>query len=720
MPLSYERFSTFACRQTGYEVILFILKPITDKMMLFKKPIVYFYLFFASYPTLFGQTAADSTALQQDLTPVTVNSTRLPTSETRPPFAMTILNKERLQVAQQQISLYEPLGAVPGVFVQNPDNFAQDLRIAIRGFGARAQFGIRGIKILTDGIPESTPDGQVKTGGIDAGFMGRMEVIRGPAAGIWGNASGGVISFTTEDPTEKPSGEVNISIGERGFGRFQAKAGQKVGKIHWIASASRLTTDGYRNFSRAENMLANAKIRYDLNEKTNITLLLNLNSLPNAQDSGGITQAMSDSNRQQARPQNVQFNAGTSFTQQRIALIINHKTDENHELNARLFYTNRDFSNRLAVLASGMIHFNRDFAGGGANYRYSNDFGNLKYRFNMGLDVENQSDARTRYDNKNGVQGKLTLDQTEIYSTSGVYLLQELSFKNRLTLTLGSRYDEIRTSVKDLFWADGDQSNNLSFNKVSPMAGLSCQLAPASNVYVNYSTSFETASLNELSNNPTGLGGFNADLQPTRAVNVEFGVKSFMMEKFYVSAALFQIQATNELVPYQLAAFPNKTFYKNAGETERKGIELGLTARLYKGLTAIVNYTYSDFKYKTFLSGAIDYSGKMMPGLPQHTAYAELRYIRPSGAYATAQYRYVDSQFAEDANVVKVGSYSLVNFRAGYRLSVGESILEPFIGVNNAFDVLYMANVQLNALGGRYFEPSMGRNVFGGLKIRFE
>ncbi|MEN9610911.1 MAG: hypothetical protein RLZZ628_1725 [Bacteroidota bacterium] len=687
--------------------------------MLFKKPIVYFFIFCTFQMVTFGQNAQDSTAMQQDLTPVTVNSTRLPTSETRPPFAMTILNKDRLQVAQQQISLYEPLGAVPGVFVQNPDNFAQDLRIAIRGFGARAQFGIRGIKILTDGIPESTPDGQVKTGGIDAGFMGRMEVIRGPAAGMWGNASGGVISFTTEEPTEKPSGEIHLSVGEHGFGRFQAKGGQKIGPFQWIASGSRLTTDGYRDFSRAENMLANAKFRYDFDEKTNVSLLLNYNGLPNAQDPGGITQAMSDSSRQQARPQNVQFNAGTSFNQERIALILNHKTDENHELNARLFYTTRDFSNRLAVLASGMIRFQRDFAGGGANYRYSNDFGKVKYRLNIGLDVENQSDARTRYDNKNGVQGKLTLDQTEIYRSSGIFLLQEIAFKNILTLTLGTRYDDIHTTIRDRFLTDGDQSSNLSFDKVSPTAGLSFQIAPASNVYANYSTSFETASLNELSNNPTGLGGFNADLQPTRAVNVELGVKSFIMERLYISAALFQVEATNELVPYTLAAFPNKTFYKNAGETERKGIEVGLTARLFKGLTAIVNYTYSDFKYKTFLSGGVDYAGKVMPGLPLHTAYAELRYVRPSGLYATAQYRYVDAQFAEDANLVKVGSYGLMNFRAGYRFSISDNGIEPFIGVNNAFDVLYMANVQLNAAGGRYFEPSMGRNVFGGLKIRF-
>jgi iron complex outermembrane recepter protein len=466
-------------------------------------------------------------------------------------------------------------------------------------------------------------------------------------------------------------------------------------------------------------MLVNGKFKYDLNEKTNITLLLNLNSLPHAQDPGGITQAMSDSNRQQARPQNIQFNAGTSFTQQRIALVLNHKTDENHELNARLFYTARDFSNRLAVLASGMIQFKRDFAGGSANYRYSNDFGNIKYRFNVGLDVENQSDARTRYDNRNGIQGKLTLDQTEIYRTSGIFALQEIGFKDILTLTIGTRYDEIRTAVKDIFGADGDQSNHLSFEKASPMAGLSYQIAPASNVYANYSTSFETASLNELSNNPTGLGGFNADLKPTRAVNMELGVKSFLMNRFYVSAALFQIEATNELVPYQLAAFPNRTFYKNSGVTERKGIELGFTTRLYAGLTAIVNYTYSDFKYKSFLVGAVDYAGKNMPGLPQQTAYAELRYIRPSGLYLTGQYRYVDAQFADDANAVKVSGYSLVNFRAGYRMPIGGSVLEPFFGVNNALHTLYMANVQLNAFGGRYFEPSMGRNVFGGLKIRF-
>jgi iron complex outermembrane recepter protein len=687
--------------------------------MLFRKPIVDFFIFFAFQTVLFGQNTQDSTAMQQDLTPVTVNSTRLPTSETRPPFALTVLNKDRLQVAQQQISLYEPLGAIPGVFVQNPDNFAQDLRIAIRGFGARAQFGIRGIKILTDGIPESTPDGQVKTGGIDAGFMGRMEVIRGPAAGIWGNASGGVISFTTEEATEKPSGEINLSVGEHGFGRFQAKAGQKIGAFQWMASGSRIVTNGYRNFSRAENILVNAKLKYDFDENTHLSLLLNYNGLPNAQDPGGITQAMSDSSRQQARPQNVQFNAGTSFNQERIALVFNKLIDSKHELSARLFRTFRDFSNRLAFEANGMIKFQRDFTGGGANYRFSDAFGNLNYRLNLGLDVENQSDARQRFNNKSGVQDKKTLDQIEIYRSTGIFLLQEIAFKNILTLTLGARYDDIRTTIRDNFLTDGDQSSNLSFEKFSPTAGLSLQIAPASNVYANYSTSFETPALSELSNNPAGTGGFNADLKPMRAVNMELGVKSFMMEKFYVNAALFQIEATNELVPFQLAAFPGKSFYKNAGETERKGIELGLTTRLYKGLTAIVNYTYSDFKYKTFLTATADYAGKLMPGLPLHTAYAELRYVRPSGLYATAQYRYTDAQFADDANLVKVGSYGLLNLRAGYRLSIENNVVEPFIGVNNAFDILYMANVQLNAAGGRYFEPSMGRSLFGGLKIRF-
>lgn len=688
---------------------------------------IFFFLVFSLLSiTLKAQSVVkDSIAWNRTLEMVNVKATRLEGNEGRSPFAITVLNKYRLQTGQQLISLYETLGAIPGVFAQNPDNYAQDVRIAIRGFGARSSFGIRGIKIVVDGIPESTPDGQAKVGGIDMGFIGRMEVVRGPSSGIWGNSSGGVISLTTEDAPSKPFAEITASAGDNNFQRYQVKAGQRLGKFQYIVSAAKIKSGGYRDFSSVENILANAKVKYDFNEHTNLALLVSHTNVPNAQDPGGITQEQVDANRRQASATNVQFNAGTSVSQDRVGLVFDKKMGK-HQLNVRSFYTYRDFNNRLALQASGMIEFKRHFVGGGLTYQFTDKLGSMDYRLKAGFDYENQSDDRQRYDNLNGVKGTQKLNQLENYTAKGAFLLQELGITKSLWLTVGTRYDFIEAKVTDHFLSDGNQSSVLTFNKFSPTAGVSYSVAKEANVYANISTSFETPTLNELSNNPSGIGGFNTALTPMRAVNYEIGTKFLFNKRYRIDVALFRVNVTDELVPYQLAQYTGKTFYRNAGETQRNGVEIGLSTQLAKGLTAYVNYTYSDFTYQNYtvtkvinkVDTKVDYAGKVMPGIPQHTGNIELRYFRPSGWFAIGQVRLVTAQFADDANTVEAKGYQLVNFRTGFQKHWGAFLIEPYIGVNNLLNQLYMANVQINASANKYFESSMGTYVFGGLKVR--
>ena len=655
----------------------------------------------------------DTTTTPKELEPVTISSSRFIAKDIQTPLSITVIDQSRLQIGQSKISLFESLGAVPGVFATNSENFAQDLRISIRGFGARAAFGIRGIKIISDGIPESIPDGTAKVGNLDVGMMERMEVIKGPSSGLYGNASGGVISLFSENPKEHFA-ELQTNFGAFGLQRYQFKTGQEIGKVMYFVSASRLLSTGYRGQSSIERNFLNGKVVYNFTDKNKLTFLANYIDSPLAQDPGALIQSELDLNRQQVRPQNITFNASETFKQQRIALIYDHIFNDKHQINTRVFYLNRDFTSRQALQASGQIAFNRDFAGGGFNYQFTTK----KYRLKAGLDLENQQDNRKRFDNLSGKEGTLKLDQIEQFRNIGVFLLQEFTIIPKLKLSLNTRFDDIRLQISDKFLTDGNQSATQSFQRFSPMAGVSFSPMLSQAIFANVSTNFETPSLNELSNNPTGLGGFNPDLNPQKSRNYEMGYKGILGKKFRADISLFYVEVEDEIVPYQLPNQVGRTYFRNAGLSERKGLEMGLTYKIRSGLTTYFNYTYSDFKYKNYITTAGKFDGNTLPGIPRHNIYGEIRYFPRIGMYAIAQIRSIGELYADDANLTKNNSYTTVNLRVGYRKQIKSLTLEPFIGINNIFDEIYNANVQINATFNRYFEPAAGSFVFGGLTVR--
>ncbi|MBB6004978.1 TonB-dependent receptor [Arcicella rosea] len=655
----------------------------------------------------------DSILKVTELQPVIISSSRFVGKDIQTPLAVTVIDQARLQTGQSKLSLFDALGAVPGVFAMNSENFAQDLRISIRGFGARASFGIRGLKVVMDGIPESIPDGTAKVGNLDMGLMERMEVIKGPTAGLYGNASGGVISLFSETP-KTFFAEAQATFGSFGFQRLQFKTGQEIGKVTYFFNASRLTSTGYRNHSALERNFFNGKVIYKFSDKINLSVLMSYVDSPKAEDPGGLTQADIDKDRRQARQVNIDYNAYETFKQSKLALIYDQKIGEKHQINARAFYLNRDFNSQQATKDKGQIAFKRDFSGGGFNYQFTEK----KYRLKAGLDIENQQDNRQRYDNLLGERGILSIDQIESFRNIGAFILQEYTFNQKFRLSLNTRFDDIQLKISDKFLTGGDESSSQSFQRFSPMLGFS--FAPTANqsIYTNISSSFETPSLNELSNNPLKTGGFNPNLSPQQSRNFELGYKGILSKKFRLDLALFTIEVQDEIVPYQIAGQGVTTYFRNAGLSNRKGIETGITYKVFNGLTAYLNYTFSDFKYKEYQTTAGKFDGNTLPGIPKHNIYSEFRYFDKSGFFGIVQLRSISKIYADDANTVTNNGYFTANVRVGYRKQIGALTLEPFIGINNLTNTVYNANVQINATANRYFEPASGSFLFGGISVR--
>ncbi len=682
---------------------------------------------FASLPTfLLGQNNAVDT-FPKSLETIEISATRMTLTDIKAPLAVTVLNKNRLQTGTQQLSPYEVLSSVPGVFAMNPDNFTQDLRISIRGFGARAAFGIRGIRLFTDGLPEGTPDGQADVDNLDMGIIRQMEVLRGAASGLYGNAAGGVIYMLTENPISKrPLLEAQLSRGSFGFQRYQLKAGQKFNKFLYFVNGSINNTEGYRDKSQMKNSIFNGKLSYEFNPTTKLTLLANYGDSPTANDPGALTAQQVKDNPRQAGANNILFETGEKVKQSRIGATFETKLAEKHSITARVFTTSRRLLNRLAVAANGYGDLKRNYYGGGIGYQLNEKLGKMSYRLKIGLDLENQADTRQRYAYLKVVtdgitkynQDKIVLNQLEEFKSTGIYLLQDVQPTDKLLLSFGIRYDDLNLKATDNYLVDGNQSGSRHFTKINPMAGINYEFVKNASLYANYSSTFESPTLNELSNNPDNTGGFNPILEPQQAKSFEIGSKGRITEGVRFDLALFRIETENDLVPYQITGQTGKTFYRNAGKTLRKGLEIGLNYTIIEGLTAYYTQTFSNFTYKTYSVNTTNFDGKILPGIPKTNTQIELRYTHSKGFFASIQARNVSRVYANDGNTALADGYSVLNLRLGNTFTVKDFQIEPFVGINNLTKTNYIANVQINAQSDRYFEPASLQYFFGGVKLR--
>lgn len=654
--------------------------------------------------------------------PIHVTAYPLNNTNLNVPLAVSTIGKMHFQYGQKQSALNEALQSVPGLFAMNADNFAQDLRISIRGFGARAPFGIRGIRILVDGIPETTPDGQAQVDNIDLGFISRAEVFRGSSSALFGNASGGMINLISELPSNESFYGAGLTSGQYGYQKVQVKAGNSIKNLSYMVHASHNQNIGYRNHSNMKSFILNGKAQLEIDPLSRIRFQFSIANSPTANDPGSLNIDQVKVDRRQAREANVQYQAGESVSQNRLSMVYEKQVTTQFHFEGNLHYTTREFANKLPFRSGGQVQLSRTFWGGRLMLLNSGNVLNIPYHLSFGVELGDQYDERRRFDNLEGIKGDKTFDQLEEFLNIGAFFQQEWIFSKSFRATFGIRSDMNKLKATDQYLNDGDGTGKRTMNNVNPLVGFVYNFTKKINLYGNYSTHFETPTLNELSNNPDSSfsGGFNPGLNPQYAKNVEMGLKGFFNENLFFEMAAFKIDALDEIIPFELPDLPGRTFYRNAGTSERKGFECGLKSRLSKGLQLSMAYTYSDFSYGEYQTKGGVFDGNFLPAIPKKLVYGELSYFHISGIYGIIQVQYIGDLFADDANTVKDDAYQLVHMRLGYKKNYSSLLIEPFIGLNNLLNTSYNSNIRMNAWGGRYFEPGLGFNIYGGVSIRFE
>jgi iron complex outermembrane receptor protein len=600
--------------------------------------------------------------------------------------------------------------------MQNGYNFAQDLRVSIRGFGARSSFGIRGIKIIVDGIPETLPDGQGSVDGVDIGSTSQINVIRGPVSSLYGNASGGAILIESERGTAIPFVETRATLGDYNYKNLQLKTGGETGNLNYLVNLSDMSIDGYRDHSEFENTQLNGRFEYSFSDSSSLLTSIHHTDQPKANDPGGITAEDAEDDPSQARARNVMFDAGEELKQTRIGLLYKTSLNQGRDLEARVYNTTRDFDNKLPFVDGGAVSLDRDFTGGGIKYIVEDVVGGMKNRLLLGFDYDLQDDDRRRFENNLGTIGAKTFDQNEEVTSVGTYLQNETRLTDLVELTVGVRYDEVKFDVDDKFLSDGDDSGRVTLDHVSPMVGISVKQGDNTHLYATISTAFETPTTTEFAN--PGGGGFNRDLDPQESTNYEVGVKvSTVNYRFEV--ALFHIEVDDELIPFELAGQPGRTFYENAGSSTRDGLEVFYSRQLADELKFSTAYTYSNFKFDSFTNADGDeFDGNYIPGIPENLLYFDLSWFGDSGFYAVWSTTYTDALFADNANDARVDSSRVSDIRMGHNGFYDEWEVSSFLGVNNLFDEEYNSNIRINAFGGRYFEPAPDQNAYIGITIR--
>ena len=397
-----------------------------------------------------------SVAQDTGLGTIVITPTRVEKNSNEIPAAINVIGQDEIQLGSEQLGLDESLGRVPGLFALNRYNFAQDSRLSIRGFGARSSFGIRGIKVIVDGIPETLPDGQGSVDGIDIGSASQITVIRSPSSSLYGNASGGAILIESERGTVIPFAEARTTFGDFDFKKQQVKTGGDTGKLNYLLNLSATTTDGYRDHGKFENNQINTRLEATLSATSSLLTTIHHTDQPAADDPGGLTAVEAASDPTQARAQNLLFDAGEELKQTRIGLLYKTSLSEDHDLETRVYKTDRDFNNKLPFQNGGIVKLDREFYGTGVKYTVEDDLGDKPNRLLLGVDYDRQDDDRSRFDNLQGVTGAQTFEQDELVTSLGVFLQNETKLSDIAEFTFGIRYNEVRFDVNDQFLADGD------------------------------------------------------------------------------------------------------------------------------------------------------------------------------------------------------------------------------------------------------------------------
>lgn len=667
-------------------------------------------------PAAHAQDITPDTLAIIQVPPITVRVLRDSFSLTDVPFAISIVNQDQIQRARTGVALDVAFRGVPGVQVDNRFNDALGERISIRGFGARAPFGVRGVKVVLDGIPATLPDGQTVLNNVDLGSLGRVEVIRGPSSSLYGNASGGVILFESQLPSNQVfTEEVTFVGGADGLRRLQFKTSGTAGETGYLVNVNARTTDGYREFSEADNLHINGQVR---RSTATGELLISGNFVDyEAQNPGSLPDSLFRADPRAAWPGNVAQQTGEKGRQGQAGVVWSGPL-RGGGLEIAGFALVRSIDNPIPPR---IIELERVAGGARGVYRGQTALGG-DLRWTAGVDFELQSDDRLNFENRGGSRGSLTLDQHERVTSLGAYGQVAASLADPVQLLVTVRYDRVDFSVNDALVTeeDPDDSGNRTMDAWSPAIGGLFELAQGHRLYVNLATAFETPTTTELANRPNGAGGFNPDLEPQRTLSAEIGARGQIARRASYDLALFRARVEDALIPFQVADQPGRDFFRNAGSVIHSGFEAVTTLESNLGLRLQVAYTYLNVRFDEFRTADDVFDGNDFPGVTPHRLDLIVGYRLAPGIYADLESRFASRTPADDANSAYASGYTVTDLRGGHDgFDVGEARISPFVGLTNLFNASYVTSVVVNAFGGRYFEPGGGRAAYFGLEVSF-
>lgn len=662
------------------------------------------------------------------------------------PASIDVIDARQLQNAQLQINLSETLQRVPGLVAQNRQNYAQDLQISIRGFGARSTFGVRGLRLYTDGIPASGPDGQGQVSNFDLASAARIEVLRGPFSALYGNSSGGVISIFTADGGPKTVAEFDGVVGSDGVRRGGLKlSGQAgtAGAVQYNLSASSFATDGLRAQSAAQRDTFNGKVKYTASPDTQISVVLNRLAMPDVQDPLGLSRAELNANPQQTTASAVQFNTRKSVLQTQGGLVLDHRLSASQSIQITGYFGERAVTQFQSIPVAtqagstqpgGVIDLDRRYFGLDARWINKLQLVNMPVTVTVGAATDRLLEDRKGFRNfvgpALGVLGQLRRDEENTVTSNAVYAQAQVALAERWSASAGVRHTRISFESADKFIApgNGNDSGSTQFKSTTPAVGLVFHATDTLNVYAALGRGFESPTLNEAAYRPNGATGLNLDLKAATSNQWELGVKAELTPQWRVNAAYFDAKTRNELAV--LSNSGGRSTFQNAGTTQRSGVEASLAGRWGTGWSTYLSATVLNAQYKnSFLTcGAPPCtvpnlqvaSGNRLPGVPRVNLFAEVGYQhRPWGLDVGLEMRHTGKVYVDDRNTDAAPKASVFNLRAALTQTSGKWTFKEFLRIDNLADKAYIGSVIVNEGNGRFFEPAPGRTGLLGLSARY-
>lgn len=658
-------------------------------------------------------------AQENQLDEIVVSASRSAQTRFDTPAAIDAVNVDAMRLATPLVNLSELLSTVPGVQVRERQNYAQDLQISARGFGTRSTFGVRGVRLIIDGIPATMPDGQGQAATASLASARSVELLRGPLAQLYGNAAGGVLQVFTREPPVSSRPQLGFSTGfgsnqQRQFGASIAGGSETLGAT---VDVSHYTTDGYRDHSAAERTQVNAKLVARPGVDTTLTAIFNSFDQPLAQDPLGLARTAFESDRRQVTGNALAFDTRKTISQQQAGLVLDHRFSASDSINARVYGGARKVNQKLAFMTNGVVDLDRSYGGVGMSWTHKSALGTMPLRWTVGAEADQLDERRRGFDNLAGSEGTLRRNEDDTARNNDLFAQAALSLSPSWDVLAGVRHSQVKFSVDDQFNpAASSTSGEVEYSNTSPVLGLVWHASDSVNVYANAGTGFETPTLAESAYRPDGLPGPNFSLKPSRSTQLELGIK-FSKAGQRFEGAIFDARSRDEIVS---SSSGGRASFRNGGRAQRRGVEMSWN-RDWQNWQTRLAYTWLDARFRTGYSNAGTQvaAGNRLPGAPRSSLAGEIEKRFANDLRVALEMRVDDKVYVNDVNSEAAPGYAVFNLRSGHELRLAGMRLFVFGRIDNLFDRAYAGSVIVNENNGRYYEAAAGRRLFAGVRTVF-